>query len=145
RRLDRPALLLLEDLHWLHGASLPLLARITRLAAERPLAVVANYRDDERPRLRDELPGVKVLSLRRLDRGAIGALGASMLGPETLRREGLIDLLERETEGNPFFLVEVVRALAEEAGGLRKVAVATIPNKVFAGGLDRIIHRRLAR
>jgi len=40
-----------------------------------------------------------------------------MLG-EAGRSADVLDLLERETEGNVFFIVEVVRALAEEAGGL---------------------------
>jgi tetratricopeptide (TPR) repeat protein len=44
-----------------------------------------------------------------------------------------------------FFLVEVVRALAEEAGNLDKVAVMTLPAKVFAGGVRAVVARRLGR
>ena len=38
-----------------------------------------------------------------------------------------------KTEGNVFFLIEVIRALAEEAGELRNIAMMTLPQSVFAG------------
>jgi tetratricopeptide (TPR) repeat protein len=56
-----------------------------------------------------------------------------------------LDLLKRETEGNVFFLVEVVRALAEEAGGLGRVGSMSLPANVLAGGIQTIIRRRLER
>jgi tetratricopeptide (TPR) repeat protein len=56
-----------------------------------------------------------------------------------------LDLLQRETEGNPFFLVEVVRALALEAGQLSKIDEMAIPERIFAGGVQEIVRRRLDR
>ncbi|MFN8487374.1 MAG: hypothetical protein U0350_07255 [Caldilineaceae bacterium] len=56
----------------------------------------------------------------------------------------ILTLLQQETEGNVFFLVEVVRALAEESGGLAHIGKTTLPAAVFAGG-QRIIQRRLAQ
>jgi predicted ATPase len=53
--------------------------------------------------------------------------------------------LQRETEGNPFFLVEVVRALAEHVGQLDMVGLATPPSEIFTIGIQRIIQRRLQR
>jgi tetratricopeptide (TPR) repeat protein len=55
----------------------------------------------------------------------------------------VLQLLNRETEGNVFFLVEVVRALAEEAGGLGRVGSMSLPANVLAGGIRTIIRRRL--
>src|SRR5260370_256608 len=55
----------------------------------------------------------------------------------------IIELLERETEGNVFFIVEVVRALAEAAGDLQLIGLATLPQHVFAGGVQTIVQRRL--
>ena len=46
---------------------------------------------------------------------------------------------------NVFFIVEVVRALAEEAGGLETVGVRELPSQVFAGGIQSVIQRRLNR
>jgi tetratricopeptide (TPR) repeat protein len=57
----------------------------------------------------------------------------------------VIDLLTRETEGNAFFMVEVVRALAEEAGTLSAIGHATLPQGIMTGGLQAIVRRRLDR
>src|SRR6185369_17194417 len=57
----------------------------------------------------------------------------------------VLELLEKETEGNVFFLVEVVRALAEEAGSLSQIGHMSLPRRVFAGGVEQIVQRRLER
>src|SRR5262249_28048431 len=44
-----------------------------------------------------------------------------------------------------FFLVEVVRALAEEAGGLDNIGRKSLPTQVLAGGIQTILQRRLER
>src|SRR5262249_60326535 len=106
--------------------------------------VVATYRDDERPGLRDELPGMRPLDLARLPEHAVGELAATMMG-EAGRRPEIVARLSHETEGNAFFVVEIVRALAEEAGGLDRIGTAPLPDKVFAGGVRRGVQRRLRR
>ncbi|HRF99207.1 MAG TPA: hypothetical protein PLZ51_28540, partial [Aggregatilineales bacterium] len=72
----------------------------------------------------------------------IAELSQAMLG-EVGTKEQVVHLLQRETEGNVFFLIEVVRALAEEAGNLEEIGRTTLPQSVFAGGVQRIIQRRL--
>ncbi len=143
RRQRSAVLVILEDLHWADGESLELLARLDRVAAELPLLILGSLRDDER--LPESLDGVgEVLRLGRLDEGAVGELSASMLGDQRARPE-LVALLVRETEGNAFFLVEAVRALAEEAGGLDRVAAMALPDQIAAGGIRRVVRRRLER
>ncbi|MFN8494491.1 MAG: tetratricopeptide repeat protein [Caldilineaceae bacterium] len=137
----QPVVLLLEDLQWSSEGLLPL-QQLNRLAATLPLLIVANYRDDERPQLPAELPGMTLLPLKRLNEGEIAALSQSMLG-ERGGDSHILTLLQRETEGNVFFLVEVVRALAEESGGLAQIGETALPTQVFAGGVQRIIQRRL--
>jgi oligopeptide transport system substrate-binding protein len=56
-----------------------------------------------------------------------------------------VALLQRETEGNPFFLVQVVRALAEEVGQLDQIGMTALPDHVFAGGVQEVVQRRLNR
>ena len=90
---------------------------------ELSLLVVGSYRDDERPNLPEELPEIQVMRLDRLDAEAIHALSVSMLGESGSEPE-VVDLLQRETEGNVFFLVEVVRVLASEAGRLSDVGAS---------------------
>ena len=144
RRLSAPVLLILEDLQWAGSESLKMLARIAKVAGELTLFVVGSYRDDERSDLPSELPGMRTLELRRLRPEDIAALAASMLG-ERGRRPEVIERLERETEGNAFFVVEIVRALAEEAGALSRVGVEPMPKTVSSGGMHRIVRRRLGR
>jgi eukaryotic-like serine/threonine-protein kinase len=138
-----PTLLILEDLHW-SKESLDVLARLNKIVDGLPLLIVGSYRDDERPELPSKLPGMNVLRLERLSESGIAELSEAMLG-EQGRQPEVIDLLQRETEGNVFFLVEVVRALAEEAGTLERIGMATLPAQVFAGGVQQIIARRLAQ
>ncbi len=143
RRQSTPVLLLLEDLQWA-VESLEPLKQLNLIKDQLPLLIVCSYRDDERPTLPDELPGMQKLKLERLDTASIAELSASMLG-EAGRRPQVLDLLQRETEGNVFFLVEVVRTLAEEAGSLSDVGRLTLPKQVFAEGVQTVVRRRLNR
>ncbi len=141
RRQTTPVVLLLEDLQWSYE-SLVILQSLHRFVAEHALLVIGNYRDDERPDLPEALPGIQVLKLPRLNEPEITQLSQAMLG-ESGRQAKLVQFLARETEGNTFFIVEVVRALAEEAGQLSAIARMTLPARILAGGLQRIVQRRL--
>jgi tetratricopeptide (TPR) repeat protein len=143
-RLPQPTVVILEDLHWAHSESLHLLARLATRAAGLRLLLLGSFRDDEVPALPSQLPGLELLRLPRLDAGEIAVLSQSMLGAPGARPH-LVELLRRETEGNPFFLVEVVRALAEEAGGLDRLGHMALPERVFAGGMRRLVQRRLEK
>jgi predicted ATPase len=138
-----PLVLILEDLHWSTECLEPLRA-INRLVAETPILVIGSYRSEERPDLPDELPGTFILPVPRLSHEHIAELSVSMLGASGGQPQ-VLDLLQKETEGNTFFLVETVRALAEEAGRLDAVGEMTLPEAVFAGGVQRLLQRRLAR
>ena len=142
-RQTQPVLLLLEDLQWAEESLEPLKV-LARLVADLPLLVIGTYRDDERPELPDVVPGLHHLKLDRLDADAIAQLSYGMLG-EAGQQPQVIDLLQKETEGNAFFLVEVVRALAEDAGSLGQVGNATLPPSVFAAGIQNIVQHRLGR
>ncbi|HRF98773.1 MAG TPA: AAA family ATPase, partial [Aggregatilineales bacterium] len=136
-----PILFIAEDLQWA-SESLSLLKEISQLAFDFPLMVVGVYRDDERPNLPSELPTFTHMSLKRLSTEEITRLSQSILG-DMGERPQVVDLLERETEGNVFFLVEVVRALAEDAGSLADIGRATLPSQIFSGGIQRIVSHRL--
>jgi predicted ATPase len=142
KRHYQPMLLILEDLHW--ADELDLLAQLNTLVPQLPLMIVASYRSEESPALAEALPQMQVITLSRLDDAAIVALSQAILG-EAAEQSALLDLLRRETEGNAFFMVEVMRALAEEAGGLDLVGHVTLPDSVFAGGIQEIVRRRLGR
>ncbi len=144
RRLERPLVLILEDLQWA-GAGLGLLQHLSVRLAERPVLIVGSYRDDEFAELPRRLPAMQLLRLPRFSQETIEALSVSMLGERAGRQPQVVSLLLRETEGNVFFLVEVIRALAEEAGSLENVGAMTLPQHVFAEGIAAIVQRRLQR
>lgn len=136
-------LLILEDLHWA-DAGLEILQQLTRLVPRLPLLIIGSYRNDENSSLAQQLPLMQELPLRRLASGEIAELSTSMLG-DTGENPEVLALLQRETEGNAFFLVEVVRALAEEAGRLSAIGRSSLPQQLFPQGIQTIVQRRLAR
>lgn len=137
----RMIVLLLEDLQWM-VESLDVLAEITSLAEDLPLLIVGTYRSDEKPDLAKRFPKMQHIHLERLSKPEIAQLSESMLGASG-RGADVLELLRRETEGNVFFLIETVRALAEEAGNLDNVGRMTLPPTVFAGGIQKVVERRL--
>jgi serine/threonine protein kinase/tetratricopeptide (TPR) repeat protein len=141
QKQTQPIMLILEDLQW-SNESLEILKLLNGMVDRLPILIVGNYRHEERPLLPNELPGMQVLRLERLSAENIMSLSESMLG-EAGRLPAIVELLKRETEGNVFFLVEVVRALAEAAGGLSLVGRMSLPENVLAGGIQTIIQRRL--
>ncbi|MCP4362865.1 MAG: tetratricopeptide repeat protein [Chloroflexi bacterium] len=145
RDLPEPVLLLLEDLQWM-SESLVVLQQMDKVIKQLPgVMVLGTYRHDENPDLPEELPGAKVLSLPRLDRRAIVGLTLSMLGTDVVRYTNIVEMLFKETEGNAYFLVEVMRALAEEAGQLAEIGRMTLPVGIFTGGMARLLQRRIQK
>ena len=142
-----PTLIILEDAHWSSPESVVLLRRLVGQLGQgsgRPLLIVASYRDDERLDLPAQLPGIRQLRLEQLESAQIAELSASMLG-EAGRQDELLTLLARESEGNTFFMIEVVRALAEEAGSLEVVGRGSRPPVLKSGGIQAVLDRRLRR
>src|SRR5262249_14831479 len=92
--------------------------------------------------LPDSLPEIRRLPLQRLSHEGIARLSESMLGPVGHQPE-LVTLLARETEGNVFFLIEVMRALAQSAGGLDRIS--TMSKLVLPDGIGGFLAHRLAR
>jgi tetratricopeptide (TPR) repeat protein len=143
RRLSGTTLLILEDLQWAHESLEPL-KLLSAAVGALPLLILASYRHEERRSLPNEFPEAQLIQLGRLNTDQIAALSTSMLG-DAGRRPDVIRLLEHESEGNVFFLVEVVRALSESAGGLRRVGEIALPERVLAGGIQALVRRRLER
>ena len=144
RRAGAPILLLLEDMHWASADTIGLVGRLQRAVESMPVLMFVTYRDDERPELPSQLASARVMPLKRLSREEVASLSESMLGAAG-RSGPVIDYLHRETEGNVFFLVEVVRSLADEAGALEEVASRELPAGVSSMDLRRLLRRRLSR
>ena len=117
----RPLVLILDDLHWADTSSLRLLTfLVTELRDSRTL-IIGAYRDSELSRghlLSDTLgelarePQFQRLWLRGLRREDASHFMARAIGAAPAPE--LLDAVHRQTEGNPLFLKEVVRLLAQD-------------------------------
>ena len=117
-------LLVLDDLHWADRASLLLLQHVVQhLVAGTRVLIVCTYRDTDVDRshpaaaaladLRRE-PTATWLAVRGFDESAVQDL-LTAAGGQDLDEDGLAlaKVLTDQTEGNPFFLGEVLRHLVE--------------------------------
>ncbi|MFO7583838.1 MAG: protein kinase [Anaerolineales bacterium] len=116
---QKPLLLVLDDVHWADGGSLALVRHLLRRRSLR-LLIVLTYRDtdlSERRALNEILAELERdastlrVKLARLNREQTGELLASMFAEET--SPDFLDAIYRETEGNPFFIDEVCKALID--------------------------------
>ncbi len=139
---ERPTLLILEDLQWA-VESLEALRWLVRQVANMPLVIVGSYRDDEAPNLPAQLVGMEILRLGRLTAAEISELSTSMLG-EAGKQPDVVQHLQQQTEGNVFFLVEVVRSLAQNAGRISAIDLAGVSDSLIPSGVQALIQRRLA-
>ncbi|MCL4249014.1 MAG: protein kinase [Anaerolineae bacterium] len=142
-RQKTPLLLIVEDLQWA-VESLGPLKMLCRIVSNLPVMVVGSFRSDETPALATELADMRLLQLERLDEKAIARLSQLMIGPAGENPQ-VVKLLQQETEGNLFFLVEIVRALAEESGSLIEIGNRPLPVGIVTSGLQSIIDRRINR
>jgi serine/threonine protein kinase/predicted ATPase len=114
---ERPLFLLFDDLGWADELSLAFLQSLSaELVQQTPLFVLGAYRSEEPPDAIEalaRLPHVLSLSLPRLDDDAVRAIIGDTLALSTLPA-GFLEVLARETEGNPFFLAEYLRAAVAE-------------------------------
>ena len=121
-----PVLLFLDDAHWADSGTLLLLRHLARRLRELRVLLVLTYRDVELGEARpfhefvQELNRERLvtrLPLRPFDRAQTEAQ-LSALFQEEITPE-LLDGIYRQTDGNPFFIEEVCRALID-AGQLRR-------------------------
>jgi DNA-binding CsgD family transcriptional regulator len=148
---SQPLVLVLDDLHWADMPSLLLLQFLTREIRSLPLLAVGTYRDVEvglehplAPTLADlaKERAVRRVSLRGLsepDAGRLMALAAGFDLPE-----GLVRAVHLDTEGNPFFIGEIIHFLATEGhlspAGLHEGVRVVLPQTV-----REVIGRRTRR
>ena len=156
-----PVLLVLDDLHWAARPTLHLLRHLVRSPPDMAVCVVGTFRDTELPTaalargtphpltemladLRRE-PGIERHALTGLSQEDIEALlGAEIDGVLDPKHRPLARAVHEETQGNPFFVGEILRHVAEagnEPGSGRiDLAQLGIPD-----GVREVVSRRLMR
>jgi DNA-binding CsgD family transcriptional regulator/tetratricopeptide (TPR) repeat protein len=119
---DRPLVLVVEDLHWADRTTLDLVAFLVRALQGTRVLLVLTYRSDEvdrrsplRPLLSgwERLRGVERIQLERFSRPEVVAQVRAILGsaPDT----AMVDLIFDRSEGNAFFVEEIVRTVRDGA------------------------------
>jgi DNA-binding CsgD family transcriptional regulator/tetratricopeptide (TPR) repeat protein len=120
----RPLLFVFEDIHWCDESSLEFLQYFMRHSASFPWLVLLTYRsDDLRPALtnwlaqQDRERRAQECSLARLTNSDVDAMLTAIFDLHPTTRSELLNTLYPLTEGNPFFVEEVLTSL-RAAGGI---------------------------
>jgi predicted ATPase len=119
RLATRQALLLVvEDLHWCDEISLEFVFHLAHHAAHLPLFLLLTYRNDEvSARLRHWLAAFDrghlshEVALARLSRDDVNAMLQAIFALHASRHTGLLESIYALTDGNPFFIEEVLKSL----------------------------------
>ena len=120
--VERPLVLVLEDLHWADASTRDLLRFLVRNARSEPILVVATYRSDElhrrhplRPLLTElqRLESVEIIELAAFGENEVAAQLAGIRGSPP--GPDLVATVLARSGGNPFFAEEL---LAAGAAGL---------------------------
>jgi class 3 adenylate cyclase len=157
----RPLAILLDDLHAADEPSLLLLQFLARELRDVPIFVLGTYRDDEIDR---EHPLSDVIATARRETG-YGRVRLSGFSEPEVREMlesiaehplempneiALVQVVHRETEGNPYFIEEVIRHLLETGALSSEQADWVSDPKIIEtlaipDGVRDVIRRRLAR
>jgi tetratricopeptide (TPR) repeat protein len=152
-----PILVLLDDLHWCDSGTVAMIRRVARATRSRRILLLASYRssdlthDHPFAHAVQELPRdaeVQFVRLEGLREDAVRRL-LSVVAEQDVRGE-LVQIVTRETGGNPFFIRELLLHLVEE-GVLEQdaegswTASVDIENLRVPESVRHVLHKRLGR
>jgi tetratricopeptide (TPR) repeat protein len=146
--VETPLVLVLDDLHWADGATLGLLTHLARELARARILVVGTYRDTDLDRRHPLATALAELGREDLF-SRISLRGLSLAETEEYLRQAanvepareLVARIFEETEGNPFFLSEVVNLMTEEGS----FAADSVSDIAVPEGVRQALGRRLDR
>ncbi len=149
---DRPRLLIIDDLQWCDAETIELIGFLVHSRSTAPILVIATVRTEEIPDghplvgLVDALThdqAMTAVPLDRFDESTTATLAARMRGAESIDKK-LAARIWNETEGNPLFIVETLRA-GISADGSEAVLTPTM-RVVLRARLDQLSEgaRRIA-
>lgn len=141
---NRPCLLVIDDLQWCDTETIESIGYVVQSKSTAPVLIVGTFRSEEIS-VQHPLNGlidalardhaVTNVRLGRLDEATTAALASSMCGENSLDPE-LETRLWHETEGNPLFVIEALRA-GISADDRQAVLTPTI-RAVLRARLDRL-------
>ena len=147
----RPLLVVLDDLHWADTGSLGLLVFLATELRDARLVVLGTYRDVDlaagQP-LAETLgalarePVVERIPLGGLGEAEVARLATTIIGSRPGER--LVRAVHDRTDGNPFFVTELLRLLQSEGDLHAQDALAAARRQIPVGVRD-VLRRRLVR
>ena len=121
---EHPLVIFLDDLQWADSASLKLIQLLMTNPDSQYLLMVGAYRDNEvsathplmqtLEQIQQTGTRVSTITLQPLEITHVNQLTADTLNSSTEASKSLAELLVNKTEGNPFFLTQLVQSLYTE-------------------------------
>ena len=145
---ESPAILVVEDAHWIDEVSESMLVEFLMVIPQTPSLVLVTYRPEYHGAL-TQVAGAQTVALAPLSDPETAALISELLGPDP-SVGALGQTIADRAAGNPFFAEEIVRELAErgvlrgEPGGYVSIAEGaevTVPatlQATIAARIDRL-------
>jgi class 3 adenylate cyclase len=156
---DTALLMILDDLQWAAKPTLQLLRHVARSPEPMKLLIVGTYRDTDLHHdhplvelladLRRQ-PGIERLSLSGFDEAGVADFVARAAGHD-LDEDGfaLVRAIHAETEGNPFFVREILRHLTETEAIIQRdgrfVTRLAVEELGIPEGVREVVGRRVSR
>ncbi|HEY7968680.1 MAG TPA: AAA family ATPase [Candidatus Limnocylindrales bacterium] len=146
--IDRPTMLIFDDLHWADELSLEVIGELARHGSELPLFLLAGYRADEFPR--DTLHRewrARLLSQRSAEEARLEPLTLEetatatmlILGGELPAPRDVVAAVHLRTNGIPLHVEELLAALDdEELRDGRRIREAQVPDTIGDAVLARL-------
>lgn len=123
RRLaeNSPVVLVFEDIHWADQSTLEIIEHLASLLRESGIGIVLMERSEEmnktlqiKNRLNERFKDIShTIKLTPLPHDVSRRLCETILGVEGFKLSPLIDMVVKRSEGNPFFLEELLKALID--------------------------------
>ena len=145
--VDRPTLLVFDDLHWTDELSLEVIGELARHGGSRPLLVLGGYRADELPagtihrewraRLLSQRHAEEA-RLRPLTLAETGVATTLILGGELPAPRDVVEAIHERTNGIPLHIEELLAALDPVAAtDGRQIREAHVPDTIGDAVLAR--------
>ena len=142
-----PLVVILDDLHAADPSSLLLLQFVVRTVHQHPILVVGTYRDEPTPGT-SHIDALLADIGREGRRFALGGLSEAEVAQLIQASAGtrpsasITSAVYETTEGNPFFIHEVIALLLEQGG----VSATQLPSgQVIPSGIRDVVSRHLSR
>ncbi len=126
-----PGVYVIEDAHWIDEVSESMLADFVSVVAHTRSMVVVTYRPEYHGAL-SHAAGAQTIALAPLDHSQTATLVAELVG-SAQSVTGLTSQIAERADGNPFFVEEIVRDLAD-----RGVLTGDRGNYSFSGEADEV-------